>query len=266
MSERLIELSKSILAGDDRARRTLLKELAPSLVIIPVVHTQSLKDKSGTQKIKIQEIFDNEQRYIPMFVNEEYYFQWTTGEQQMISLVAGDVALTLPPETGIVLNPGSAVEIVLSTADAKNLSEIELIADEAVEPPKKSDPVDAWAAVKSNGITKPAPQPPPQNAIDEGRWVPGVELQLREILADFPAVSEAYLVYTNHPERAAVLGILTDDRLNSDSRFGIVEQIAMAAKKHFGAAGAIEVYDDLYQRNTRSWELFRSIKPLYSRS
>lgn len=263
MSERIIELSKSVNAGNDRSRRLLLRELASSLVIIPVVQTQSLKDKSGTQKIRIEEIYRNDQRFIPMFATEELYLNWTTGEHQMLSLVAGDVALTLPPGTGIILNAGSESQIVLSAAEAKYLSEIELTAEEELP--------------ASNGHTKPSPediivpQPVPQpnpvqNRIDENRWIPGVEHQLREILADFPAVSEAYLVYTDHPERAAVLGLLTDDRLNSDSRFGIVEQIAMAAKKHFGAAGAIEVYDDLYQRNTRSWELFRSIKPLYSRS
>lgn len=265
MPERIIDLSKAVIGGDDRARRSLLRELASSLVIIPVVQTQSLKDKSGTQKIRIEEIFRNDQRFIPMFANEELFFGWTTGEHQMLSLVAGDVALTLPPGTGVILNAGSEYQVVLSAAEAKYLSEIEITPDED-EVPNSNGQVQSHSSPETTySKVSPSSQPLPPK-LDDNRWIPGVELQLREILADFPAVSEAYLVYTNHPERAAVLGLLTDDRLNSDSRFGIVEQIAMAAKKHFGAAGAIEVYDDLYQRNTRSWELFRSIKPLYSRS
>ena len=61
-----------------------------------------------------------------------------------------------------------------------------------------------------------------------------------------------------------MLGIILES-MHSEERFLMIEGIAEIARKHFGEAGAIEVFDDLAEKNSSSWDLFSAERPFYFR-
>jgi hypothetical protein len=94
--------------------------------------------------------------------------------------------------------------------------------------------------------------------------VSDVEDRLLRVIAKYPSIEEAYSIQHNSSHSEWVLGILANP-WGSDERFNLVEQVAKVAKDIYGYAGAIEVYDDLYDTHSKSWDLFKMISPFYSK-
>ena len=85
---------------------------------------------------------------------------------------------------------------------------------------------------------------------------------LRELLADYPEVLEGYFVEANQEQAQGMLGILTRD-LRVETRFVLIDKVAEISRSCLGAAGAIEVFDDLNLTTSSSWELFNAKNPFY---
>lgn len=92
--------------------------------------------------------------------------------------------------------------------------------------------------------------------------ISNLEEELRSLFPSFQRIEEAYLLEHSSPHSELVLGLLIKDWIE-DERFRIIESIAMISKQIFGYAGAIEVYDDLYDSHSNSWDLFKMISPFY---
>lgn len=91
-----------------------------------------------------------------------------------------------------------------------------------------------------------------------------LEERLIELLSRFDSVSEAYLLPHNTEHSECVLGVLSES-WSSDERFQLAEQIAKVSQDFYSYAGGIEVYDDLHDTHSKSWELFKMIPPFYSK-
>lgn len=91
-----------------------------------------------------------------------------------------------------------------------------------------------------------------------------LERELINIVSSYSGVEEAYLLEHASPHSELILGLLVKDWVE-DERFRIVESVAIVSKDMFGYAGAIEVYDDLNDTHSSSWDLFKMIPPFYTR-
>lgn len=109
-------------------------------------------------------------------------------------------------------------------------------------------------------------------AVQTSQWHEGLDEQLRhqlievliEICQNFVEVEEAYfLAQLDELHAPAIVGLLCRG-LHSERRFELVEAIAQEAIRYFGSPSAIEVFDDLDIRSSRSWELFKTMPPIYS--
>lgn len=89
-----------------------------------------------------------------------------------------------------------------------------------------------------------------------------VVAEIESVLLEYSEVEEAY--FQEGGAGHAVLGLLTKG-LDPDRRFLLIDQIAEISRMFFGAAGAVEVYDDLESTTSSSWELFNALTPFYSR-
>lgn len=104
--------------------------------------------------------------------------------------------------------------------------------------------------------------PPP--AVDPEQQLETLRKELQTLFEDFPGVAEAYLVVAPSTPATYLLGILASE-LSPEVRFTLIDEIAQRSQRYFGEAGAIEVYDDLRLKNSRSWELFQTFVPFFLR-
>ncbi|HMO18580.1 MAG TPA: hypothetical protein PKA63_09940 [Oligoflexia bacterium] len=100
-----------------------------------------------------------------------------------------------------------------------------------------------------------------------------VEESLVRIYQNYPEIAESFLLRHNSPDSELVLGVLlSTDSLpsgntgwSSERRFDFVEEVSYVARRYFGYASAIELYDDLHDTGARSWDLFKVLSPFYVR-
>ncbi|MCB0360556.1 MAG: hypothetical protein KDD44_12995, partial [Bdellovibrionales bacterium] len=88
---------------------------------------------------------------------------------------------------------------------------------------------------------------------------------MRSLVRGFPEIAEAYYLNAEHEHAEGVLGLLTYG-MSSERRFQLIADVAELSRNVFGEAGAIEVYDDLHEPQSGSWELFQMLVPFYSAS
>ncbi len=91
-----------------------------------------------------------------------------------------------------------------------------------------------------------------------------IEARLVKLVRGFDAIQEAYSITQKTAHSEWVLGVLAEP-WGSDDRFRLIESVARISQEFYGYAGAIEVYDDLNDTHSKSWELFKMIPPFYSR-
>jgi hypothetical protein len=91
-----------------------------------------------------------------------------------------------------------------------------------------------------------------------------IEERFLQVVRKFEHIQEAYSVPYATAHSEWVMGVLADP-WSSDERFELIESIAKISQEFYGYAGAVEVYDDLNDTHSKSWELFKMISPFYSR-
>ena len=93
---------------------------------------------------------------------------------------------------------------------------------------------------------------------------PCLRRELATLLLRYTEVEEAYCFVDVARDSEGGGGLLSPN-LGASRRFSLVGEIAEVSRQHFGIAGALEVFDDLHVKSSRSWELFSSLAPFYSR-
>jgi hypothetical protein len=289
-------LLKEYRRGSEAERRQFLRELANRLVFVPLVRIVSERDTQGTRKIQIVSEIRDGHKHVSAFTAEERFEHWV-GEldYQCFSLAAGDLALTLPAGSTLCIDAGSDHALELDSDEVQFLAFPEPEEGAAVETAAEPDSdEDAFAVAETAAATdepvmaEPLPEEREQVAPYDDSFAPAAfpeqadsrpesspernltmsldqaTSELSSLLEKYPGVEEAYLASTKLAHPGCVLGVLSE-RLGSEERFGLIEGVANISRSVFGEAGAIEVYDDLNSQTSRSWDLFNTLAPFYSR-
>jgi hypothetical protein len=275
-SEKVIEgYLEKIASGQKEYLSDLLLHLSEEILYTPVVAIQNAGDAQGTKKIKVATFSSEGRSIVPTFTSEEYFLEWSDGKHQCFSVSGGDLALSLPRNTWLVINPGYSSSYELSpdqisvVAEADRFSRKSGIAcAEAFEPEgRRATRTDLRTGLFSDQALQPAGSE--TRAEGENETFPFVSEQvctdLSSVLKDYQEIDEAYFEATLGGSSQAELGILAQ-QLSAERRFVLIDEIAEISRKYYGSAGAIEVYDDLNIKSSRSWELFSAIAPFYSKN
>lgn len=91
-----------------------------------------------------------------------------------------------------------------------------------------------------------------------------LEDDLRFVCSKYPSIGEVYVLQHSSEHSECVIGVLTD-AWNSEDRFSYIEEVAEISQDIFGYAGAIEVYDDLNDTHSASWDFFKMMPPFYTK-
>ncbi len=288
-----------IAAGEGDRVEELLAVLADAPLYTPVSNVEDLADPRGTNRVSVATFSQGSRKLVPTFSNKDMFVQWSAGRYQCFSVAGADLALSLPPETNLILNPGHPSFLELTSEQLKKLQCIESASSSAdskseLQLQRSRAATARLAAIDSNGnlgsanlrdANDTSAVPLDEDAAIESTvleleafrmerhedWQPPVladrsklVAELRNLLADFIEVEEAY--YQDLGDDATtpvVLGMLCSG-LDAERRFILFDRVAELSKKFYGIAGAIEVFDDLDVRSSNSWDLFKSLTPVYS--
>lgn len=89
--------------------------------------------------------------------------------------------------------------------------------------------------------------------------------ELRNLLVEYPDISEAYYTTSGGEHGRGILGVLAE-HTDPEKRFNLISSVADLSRSLLGYAGAIDVYDDLNDRQSGSWNLFVALTPFYIRA
>lgn len=234
---------RRIAAGEDDQLPLLMRCLSEHMLYTPVTQVAADADGKGTKKVKVASFSSGGKNIVPSFTTEEYFLEWSDGKHQCFSVAGGDLALTLPKGTWLVINPGTSSTVELSP---EQLAVVALGEIPPPEEPAAREEEDAEAELNL--------EPP----IEE------VRANLSAVLRANARIEEAYFQYYSQGATRAVLGLLTPS-LSPEERFVLIDQIAEVSRRYFGTAGAIEVFDDLGLKRSSSWQLFNALTPFYER-
>ncbi|MCB0322227.1 MAG: enhanced serine sensitivity protein SseB C-terminal domain-containing protein [Bdellovibrionales bacterium] len=270
----------AIARGESASISGLLPLLSEAVLYAPVVTFENLGDSKGTSKIRVATFVSGRRTVVPVFTSEESFLDWSDGRHQCFSVAGGDLALTLPRDTWIVVNPGTLHALELSPDDVRTMSEFP--PEPLHEDAEGTDDIEWSDAPGQAGV--PAFDEDPEDglefpaelfatATEQDETLPLADAQsetdqealleeLTQVLRRYPEVQEAY--FQENSSEQAVLGLLSVE-LEPERRFLLIDQIAELSREYYGAAGAIEVYDDLELQSSHSWELFNAITPFYVR-
>lgn len=242
---------RRVARGETEYLEQLLILLSQSLLFVPVRSAREFAE-SDFQRLRIPTFSRGATKVLPVFVTEEALILWS-GDYQCIGLLGADVALSVPEEVWLVVNPGQVTEVELSPSEVAKIARIDS------PQPKHSAPMMEVVASQSREDRESHAIPDP-STVD----VEAVLEDLRELLDSREEVSEGFFEMIGGAYSFAILGVLRKE-MDSESRFLMMADIAEISRKHFGIAGGIEVYDDLHMPRSNSWELFQALTPFYSK-
>ena len=273
-NEKVVEsFLEKIAAGQTEYLSDLLRHLADEILYTPAVCIENTGDPKGTNKIRVAMFSSEGRSIVPTFSSEEYFVDWSDGKHQCFSVSGADLALSLPGNTWLVLNPGYANDLELSPEQVSAIAASGVVSEHPGYTPQ--EPVEAEvrrptqtnlraAFTEENGM-------PAGAAAASDTAVTSFSFVSEEVCADLasvlertPEVEEGYFEPSVGGTAQAALGLLTK-RLSAERRFLLIDEIAEISRRFYGSAGAIEVYDDLHLGTSSSWELFKALAPFYTR-
>ncbi len=228
-----------IVRGEVRELAAVLELLAAEPLFVPA--TEILEGKSkfrGAESLCAAVVTHGigEKKFVPVFTCEEWLSNWAAGrDYQSLSIAGADLALALPEDVWLQINPGRNNSLDLTPDVVRELA--------SLSPVRGAD-------------FKYAAQVQPGDS---------VLAELKQLFLEFPEVIEAYFVELEDDYGRSVLGLLLD-RIEAERRFMLVHRIAGISQRHYKFASAVEVYDDLCLKSSSSWDLFSTIAPCYVRS
>jgi len=103
-------------------------------------------------------------------------------------------------------------------------------------------------------------QPSERKAFD----ISNLEDRLSSVCTKYPSIEEVYALQHSSEHSECVIGVL-NDTWDSEDRFSFIEEVAEVSQEIYGYAGAIEVYDDLNDTHSSSWDFFKMMPPFYTK-
>lgn len=273
-SSKIEQYLEAIYRGQDASVSVLLPALANQFVFAPLLNIEHVDDERSTNRIRVATFASGLRKVVPVFTSKKIFDDWSDGRYSSFSVAGGDLALTLPKGSWLVLNPGKMHCLELSPDDVITLSKIdqpefslpiEELDAQVVARPQRF--VEDMADDDGKVIDLTAENVPREHAVSpmriERKSLPDLERDLSRLFLLYPEVQEAYFSETDSSQ--AVLGLLAP-KLSPEQRFLLIDEIANLSRNTYGSAGAIEVYDDLNLKTSHSWALFSVLSPFYIRS
>jgi len=299
-SEVLQKYLLRIARGEMLETTSILPLLKAAKIFLPQVKQDN---DNGEIKITFPILKKDGAKLIPVYLsrsNSASYSGTLTNiqlhTQEPIEIKGEILFQVMPKDVGIILEPSSSLEVIFSEEKIQTF-----LTPNSSDQKSESKQLDNFKSgnsekrrEKSSEETNQRPQTKDNNSnisqqvtreqhtaalqlIDGGKEavttpapddnvnlysIADIENQLSQILSQYNSIDEAYLLEHISPHSELIIGILAKEWLN-DQRFKVVESVAMLAKKTFGYAGAIEVYDDLSDTHANSWDLFKMIPPFF---
>lgn len=231
--------------------------LGERIFYVPLQTVRNVEESNGGKRVRFFHIEKNGRKFVPVFSTEELFFDWSTeGNQQFLPVAGADLLLVLPKQFSLEFDSGNKHSFLL------NREELEVVLSDEIMNQTFEDSV-TLAPVENLAEQTTTAVPSDEN----------VEIEIVEILKKYPAVLEAYYLGAERLGESSgnlggLLGLLVADERSgtpwdTEQRFAIVEAVAELSRKVYGYAGAIEVYDDLSNEVSKSWDLFKGQKLFY---
>ena len=261
--------------GSPEEREYALADLSNTVVSVPIRRSKSVAGHPGEKKVSLFIESNNGRREVTVFTHEDIFSDWASGKDlQSFSVAAGDLALTLPPDAWLIVDPHTGGELRIPPDEVQVLAYPPIISEplkpklpeHEPAPQREPEPADMNLAGDKEDFASVGDESfmdSPDEELSETERKTMKE-DLRRLLSRFSHIDEAYFVETGGPHTAPLLGLLGGS-CSSEERFTLIEGVAEISRKYFSEAGALEVYDDLHSPSSRSWELFNTQAPFFSR-
>jgi hypothetical protein len=240
--ERIVWILEERARGGDISDEMLIRALAKQVLHIPIARAESKGDTAARVSVALFEHVGS--KVVFAFTSEDRFRSWSASAYECLPVLGADLAVTIPPSCGLIIDAGSKHMLNLPFVDAVAFSQV--------------------AAEQASDLPPPPPAKPSTVPEDSPLYEEDVLSELLKIFATHPDIVEAYYLTGFSPDTQAVLGLLVDKE-DAEQRFLLISDIADVARRAFGYAGAIEVYDDLNVKTSSSWELFTTLTPIYVR-
>lgn len=280
------EYLEKVFNGQSDLVLDLLPYLAEHMLYTPVLMFSQVKDQKDITKIKVPTIIRDDRSLIPTFTSEEYLLKWSEDKNQCFSVLGGDLALSLPKDTGLLINPGQANSLELSPGQVLILAQVEATTfaiNKIINPRLHQGTIseiecltDLEGATSESVFRQPTVvfnaekfrkqlDEASSNSLAELYDVEGLIAALHQVCSTYSEIEEA--IFQESPNiHASALVCLRANHLTPERRFVFVEQIAEISRWYLGTAGAIEIYDNVSDILSESDDVFSSFKPFYVKS
>ncbi len=225
---------------------------------MPILSENSV-GKKCTLRLPVVERLN--QKYLPVFLTRSHLVSSYEKLQVSPQEIRGETLLAmLPYNLGLVFEPNSSLEVKFSRHD--------LGLDHNSSPKNRSEvrEVNVNRAVKSD-----ADVPETHKGVQtiQSKGIALVDLKKLEAeltmeLGAHEEVLEAFFIPHTSSYSDAILGILREE-LDEEKRYDLSESIARISNNFYGYAGAIEIFDDLLNPDSKAWSQFKSEAPFYRR-
>jgi len=105
---------ENIAGGQTEYLSDLLLQLSDEILFTPVLSISNPDNAAGANVIKVATFSSAGRRIVPTFTSEENFIEWSAGKHQCFSVAGADLAISLPPNTWLVINPGKPASCELS--------------------------------------------------------------------------------------------------------------------------------------------------------
>jgi len=268
-------------------------ELLETSSVLPLVKAAKIflpqiknSDHDGIVKVTLPLINKDGQKYLPIYLSRSnslsYSGTMTNLRDQLndpVEIKGDTLFQVLPNGYGIIIEPSSSLEVIFTQNKIQNFIHPDGIEvseqEEQTNKQETTEIPDLQVISGGKDSSSNGTQIKPLSTIEkelENELDPitskfqiyTLEKDLSEILDSFNSVSEAYILEHNSPHSEIILGLLAKNG-TGDERFRVIESVALLSKQIFGYAGAIEVYDDLHDTHSSSWDLFKMIPPFFTK-
>lgn len=224
-----------------------LSLLSSGLLITPV----SLQEdgEQRTKKVRVVTLVRGGKKVIPTFTTEDYFLSWAGSDYQSFSVPGADLALSLPGDACLVIDPGQVHSIELTADEVARLANIpeqslEALLLQADELRSPSTPISQTESV--SGATPPV--------LDD----------LSRLFKNFEEIEQAYFEELLPDRKEAALGLVLG-QIAAERRFHLMAEIAELSRLHFGMAGAIDVFENTDFSTLSVRDPFAGKDPFYRR-
>lgn len=268
--ENLSDIIQGLSSKSQKERFQALQKLGEQVVYVPATSFDR-KTAEETKKVKIVHYSIAEKNIIPIFTQEEVFFEYINqNSYQCFTLPLADLCLTVPKDYWLIIDQDLSSEITLAPEDIKIISgetpaelpedkiqekedeDFPILADEYEDLPEDHENINYSEESSFN------PYLIKQKNVDHSE----VKANLKTILEKYPCVIEGY--YVSEIEDITALGLVSEN-LSLEDRFNLIEEVAHISREYFGEAGIIEVFDDLASYSSSSWELFKTVASFYEK-